>query len=79
MAEAAGTKQEQFVAYQKAGGTFSFTAREISTADWKRAGVEGQKAVRWDEANGHKVVVSELNEAALKLLENDSELNIVNG
>ena len=58
------------------GGLFPFVRREITAAQWKKAGVEDQKTVVWDNDNGFKVPVSEFNEAALKLLEKDDELNV---
>lgn len=59
-----------------AGGNFPFVVRQITTAEWKKAGVEDQKTVIWNADNGFQVPVSDLNEAALKLLEKDDELNV---
>lgn len=58
------------------GGVYPFVAREITTAQWKKAGVEDQKTVTWNADNDFQVPVGDLNEAALKLLEKDDELNV---
>jgi hypothetical protein len=68
--------KEQVVKYEATGGTHNFHAREITTAQWKKAGVEDQKTVRWDLSNNFQVPVSDLNDAALRLLEQDDELNV---
>jgi hypothetical protein len=36
-----------------------FTAREFSTSDWKRAGVEGGKSVSMNPGNNHTIPASE--------------------
>lgn len=59
-----------------AGGLFPFVERQITTAQWKKAGVEDQKTVTWNHENDFQVPISDLNEAALKLLEKDDELNV---
>jgi hypothetical protein len=39
----AESAKEQVVKYEATGGTHNFHAREITTAQWKKAGVEDQK------------------------------------
>lgn len=74
MAEATKT---QVVEYQATGGTFPFHVREITAADWKKAGVEGQKTVTWSKDNNFRVPVADLSADALKVIEADSELKLV--
>ena len=51
--------------------------REITKAQWAKAGVEGQETVRWTAENDFTVPESDLNAKALKVLEQDSELKSV--
>jgi hypothetical protein len=71
-----GLDKKQVVQYEATGGTHTFHERMITTSEWKRAGVEDQKTVTWNRDNKFQVPVSDLNEAALKLLEDDTELNV---
>jgi len=65
---------KQFVEYKPTGGRYNFHAREITSSQWKRAGVEDQKTVVWNHGNDFRVPIGDFNADALKLLEGDSEL-----
>jgi hypothetical protein len=49
-------------------------ARVISSADWRRAGLEEEKGVSWDRRNGWTVDISELSDKAQELILQDDEL-----
>lgn len=51
--------------------------REITKAQWAKAGVEGQETVRWTAENDFTVKESDLSKEALKVLERDAELKSV--
>lgn len=74
--KASDSGKTQVVQYEATGGTHTFHERIITRSEWKRAGVEDQNTVTWNRDNKFQVPVTDLNEAALKLLENDSELNV---
>lgn len=77
MAQTPQSDQKQSVVkYEATGGTHTFHERIITAGEWRGAGVEDQKTVTWNRDNNFQVPVSDLNEAALKLLEGDSELNV---
>lgn len=69
--------KQQFVEYKPTGGRFNFHAREITAKQWRDVGVEEQKTVVWNHGNKFRVSVGDLNANALKLLEDDPELVIV--
>lgn len=50
----------------------SSDVREITAAQWKKAGVEDQKKVVWDKSNRHAVPSSEFSKEALAVLRADS-------
>jgi hypothetical protein len=47
--------------------------REITAAQWAKAGIEGQNLTRWHAENNFKLPVGELSKEALELLAKDSE------
>ena len=52
--------------------------RRISADEWESAGVEGQSGTVWDSSNGYKVPVSELSDAAIKVLEANGGFTLPN-
>lgn len=50
--------------------------RQISAADWTKAGVQDQTKVVWDASNKHKVPVSDLSKEALEILKADSGFKV---
>jgi hypothetical protein len=67
----AETKPEAVVQYV---GTSD--VRQITAAEWTKAGVKDQNKVVWDASNRHKVPVSELSAEALELLKGDSAFKL---
>jgi len=57
--------------------TGSADVREITKAQWAKAGVEDQNLVRWSAENDFTVKESDLSKSALKVLEKDSSLQSV--
>lgn len=55
----------------------SSDVRQITKAQWAKAGVEDQNLVRWSAENDFTVKTSDLSAAALKVLEKDSDLKPV--
>lgn len=51
--------------------------REITKAQWAKAGVEDQNLVRWSAENDYTVKTSDLSKEALKVLEKDALLKPV--
>lgn len=48
--------------------------REISAADWKTAGVEGQAKVVWNAENDYTLPASDFSAAALEVLKRDPHI-----
>lgn len=51
--------------------------RTISAAQFKGAGVDGQKSVVWNASNGRRVPVEEFNDAARDLVLKDRAFKII--
>jgi len=50
--------------------------REITRAQWKAAGVEGQETTIWDESNNHTLLASVFTPEALEIIKADRGLQI---
>lgn len=74
MAEQTQAKAKEPNAVQYTG---SSDVREITKAQWAKAGVDDQELVRWSAENDFTVKRSELSAGALKVLEKDSDLKDV--
>lgn len=79
----ADPKPESEPAAESKGGTIKYTGdagiREITAAQWKGAGVEGQKDVKWDASNDYTLPLSLFSADALAVLGRDKGLKISEG
>lgn len=50
--------------------------RQITKAQWKAAGVEGQETVTWDATNDYTLPASDFSAGALKVLERDPKIRV---
>lgn len=66
MTETTGTKGK-VVKYISSAAT----VREITAAQWKKAGADGQKLTRWSRHNGWTIPVSEFTNDAMNIIEKD--------
>lgn len=56
-----------------------FPRREVSVADWLRAGISDQPEIVWDKNNGWSVPQSSFSPFALQALRQDSEFKFSDG
>ena len=68
----AGTPTAEKATRVKYTGTAD--VREITAAQWKAAGVEDQKMVRWSLENNFSVPIGDFSAQALEVLERDDNL-----
>lgn len=61
-------------------GTVKYTGsagvREITAAQWKSAGIEGQRAVEWNAGNDYTLPKSDFSAEALEVLKRDKNLKL---
>lgn len=50
--------------------------REITKADWGKAGIQNQETVAWSSENEYQVPVEKLSAEALALLKKDPEFQV---
>ena len=70
----ADTKKTKVVRYN---APFHFSEREITADDWAKVGAEGQATAIWNRANGWEIPASDFSAAALKYVEVDKDLEVV--
>lgn len=51
--------------------------REITKAQWKQAGAEGQEATVWNAENGYALPITNFSEDALEILKRDRNIKVV--
>lgn len=69
--EPKSAESKKFVHY-----TGSASIRNISAADWDKAGIQGQEFVTWDRKSGNKLDKARFTDAALDLLRQDGNFEI---
>ena len=61
-------------------GTIKYTGyagvREITKAQWKKAGVEEQDTTIWDEGNGYTLPLSAFSQAAVEVVKREPHFKI---
>lgn len=70
----AAPKAADVAAVEEVKYTGGAGVREITKAQWKKAGVEDQETVVWNSDNGYVLPGSDFNADALKVLERDPQI-----